>query len=201
MKKLVIFDLDGVLVDACEWHRVALNSALIIANYEISLSDHLSKFNGLTTRTKLEMLAEEGHVKRSDFELIFSRKQEATLELIQKQCLYDYVKTDALRYLGSRNISRACVTNSIRQTAQKMLVKTGLMHELDFLVTNEDVPKKKPFIDGLEITRIHFDLYRKDCLVLDDLDICLDTAKRAGYTTHKINAPADVNTKLFQDIF
>jgi len=26
--RLVIFDLDGVLVDACEWHRVALNKAL-----------------------------------------------------------------------------------------------------------------------------------------------------------------------------
>ena len=26
--QLVIFDMDGVLVDACEWHRVALNEAL-----------------------------------------------------------------------------------------------------------------------------------------------------------------------------
>ena len=28
MIKLVIFDMDGVLVDACEWHRIALNEAL-----------------------------------------------------------------------------------------------------------------------------------------------------------------------------
>lgn len=28
MIKLIIFDLDGVLVDACEWHRIALNLAL-----------------------------------------------------------------------------------------------------------------------------------------------------------------------------
>ena len=44
--KLVIFDLDGVLVDACEWHRVALNEALKeVCNYEISLEDHYGEFN------------------------------------------------------------------------------------------------------------------------------------------------------------
>ena len=51
MKKLIIFDLDGVLVDACEWHRVALNKALKeVSNYEISLQDHYSTFNGIPTR-------------------------------------------------------------------------------------------------------------------------------------------------------
>ena len=34
--KLVIFDLDGVLVDACEWHQRALNEALMeVCNYSI----------------------------------------------------------------------------------------------------------------------------------------------------------------------
>ena len=27
--KLIIFDLDGVLVDACEWHYISLNKTLI----------------------------------------------------------------------------------------------------------------------------------------------------------------------------
>ena len=41
MIKLVVFDLDGVLVDACEWHRVALNKALkALCDYEISLEEH-----------------------------------------------------------------------------------------------------------------------------------------------------------------
>ena len=57
--KLVIFDLDGVLVDACEWHRIALNEALKKAcDYEISLEDHYSTFNGIPTRVKLEKLTE-----------------------------------------------------------------------------------------------------------------------------------------------
>ena len=51
--KLVIFDLDGVLVDACEWHRAALNKALLeICDYEISQEDHYSVFNGIPTKVK-----------------------------------------------------------------------------------------------------------------------------------------------------
>ena len=65
--KLVIFDLDGVLVDACEWHRIALNEALKkVCNYEISLEDHYSTFNGIPTRVKLEKLTEMGKIVRNE---------------------------------------------------------------------------------------------------------------------------------------
>ena len=53
--KLVIFDMDGVLVDACDWHKGALNKALLeLCNYQISEKDHYSIFNGLPTKTKLK---------------------------------------------------------------------------------------------------------------------------------------------------
>ena len=64
--QMVIFDLDGVLVDACEWHRAALNEALReVCNYEISLEDHYNKFNGLPTKVKLDALTEM-HVLSKD---------------------------------------------------------------------------------------------------------------------------------------
>ena len=46
--KLVIFDLDGVLVDACEWHRQSLNDSLKeVCGYEIPLEEHNKIYNGL----------------------------------------------------------------------------------------------------------------------------------------------------------
>ena len=67
MIKLVIFDLDGVLVNACEWHRVALNEALRdVCNYEISLEDHYSTFNGIPTKKKLDILKECGIIREED---------------------------------------------------------------------------------------------------------------------------------------
>ena len=67
--KLVIFDLDGVLVDACEWHRAALNEALYeVCNYKISMDDHHSVFNGIPTKVKLQKLTEWGVILESQHE-------------------------------------------------------------------------------------------------------------------------------------
>ena len=57
MIECVLFDLDGVLVDACDWHYESLNNALIKFGYNpIERSVHLQKFNGLPTHIKLNML-------------------------------------------------------------------------------------------------------------------------------------------------
>jgi len=55
--KLVIFDLDGVLIDSKDLHYKALNDALTLIDgkYAISYQEHLSKYDGLNTRKKLEM--------------------------------------------------------------------------------------------------------------------------------------------------
>ena len=46
----ILFDLDGVLVDACDWHYEALNKFLLVYGYStISKKYHISKFNSLRT--------------------------------------------------------------------------------------------------------------------------------------------------------
>jgi beta-phosphoglucomutase len=37
----VVFDMDGVLIDAKDWHYEALNDALGLLGYNISRADHL----------------------------------------------------------------------------------------------------------------------------------------------------------------
>ena len=58
MIKLIIFDLDGVLVDARELHYNALNKALeaIDKKYVIDREEHLSTYDGLSTKKKLNLL-------------------------------------------------------------------------------------------------------------------------------------------------
>ena len=57
--KAVLFDMDGVLIDAKEWHYEALNRALALFGMPISRFEHLTTFDGLPTRKKLEMLSLE----------------------------------------------------------------------------------------------------------------------------------------------
>lgn len=48
--KAIIFDMDGVLIDAKDWHYEALNRALRLFGFEISRYDHLTTYDGLPTK-------------------------------------------------------------------------------------------------------------------------------------------------------
>ena len=54
MIKLVIFDLDGVLIDSKNYHFEALNLALG-EKYSINREEHLNDYDGLPTIEKLKL--------------------------------------------------------------------------------------------------------------------------------------------------
>ena len=57
MIKAIIFDMDGVLIDAKDWHYEALNKALHLFGFGINRYDHLTMYDGLPTKKKLDMLS------------------------------------------------------------------------------------------------------------------------------------------------
>ena len=67
MIKLIIFDLDGVLVESRELHYIALNKALseIGDQYTISKEEHLCKYDALTTTQKLKKLTAEKNFQKN----------------------------------------------------------------------------------------------------------------------------------------
>ena len=86
MIKLIIFDLDGVLVDAKEIHYQALNQALsnIDSKYIINREEHLSEYDGNPTRTKLTMLSQQKGLPYELHDKVWEDKQNITLEMINK---------------------------------------------------------------------------------------------------------------------
>jgi len=141
MIEAVLFDLDGVLVDACDWHYEALNKALQALGHAcISRDAHLASFNGLPTHVKLEMLGIIGEEAKK----INRLKQDFTLETIRSNAKIMEEKVKLHEFLKQQNIKIACVTNSIRETAEEMLRATGQLQYMDIVITNEDVSKNKP---------------------------------------------------------
>ena len=86
MNKLVIFDLDGVLIESRELHYTSLNDALrkISPHYEITREEHLSTYDGLNTTQKLELLNKHKDLDRKFFDQIWNDKQQATFNLIRQ---------------------------------------------------------------------------------------------------------------------
>jgi beta-phosphoglucomutase-like phosphatase (HAD superfamily) len=79
MIKLIIFDLDGVLVDAKNIHFDSLNDALS-DEFKITWEEHLNRYDGLKTNQKLLMLTSEKGLPVESYNDIWQKKQSITLD-------------------------------------------------------------------------------------------------------------------------
>ena len=105
----ILFDMDVVLIEAKEWHYEALNRALDLFGMPISRFDHLTTFDGLPTRKKLEMLSLERGLPSELHEFINEMKQQYTMELVQTQCKPRFVHEYTLSFLEGARISHGCM--------------------------------------------------------------------------------------------
>ena len=199
--KLIIFDLDGVLVDACEWHRVALNDALKeVCDYEISIENHYKVFNGIPTKVKLQKLTDMGIVSKSQHKAIYDLKQLKTIEIINKFAKVRNEKIDLLKTLKNNGFSLSCYTNSIRLTADLMLKKTGVYYLFDKILTNQDVDSPKPDPEGYNHLIKSFGVLAKETLIIEDPPKGIEAAESSGAHLLKVKNPDCVNLDLFKDI-
>ena len=140
--KLVIYDLDGVLVEAKNIHYDALNEALG-KEYSISWNEHLSTYDGLKTNQKLDMLSERKGLPTELHKDIWNHKQKLTLQKL-KQLEPSEVLIELMDSLVDRGYKIAVCSNSIRKTVLTVLSKLGIMEYMDLVISNEDVKNSKP---------------------------------------------------------
>ena len=163
--KNYLFDLDGVLVNACDWHYETLNQALIQENLTpISLASHVEKFNGLPTKVKLNMLGIESH----KHQVIIDLKAEFLQKIIDKECRIDEGKIALFDYLKGKNGKIACVTNSVRHTVDTILTNMGIKKYFDLIVSNEDVSKNKPDPEPYNLTVDTLRINPQETLIVED---------------------------------
>lgn len=194
MNKAVLFDLDGVLVDACDWHYEALNRALKeVAGYEISRQDHETTYNGLPTKVKLKALAEKGLIQESDIERISELKQELTVGVIEDLCTVDSSKTQLMARLKKEGYKLACVTNSIRKTARLMLKNSGVLEYLDCVISNEDVCNAKPHPEGYIKALVMLNCLPQNAIIVEDSPKGIQAAKLVGAKVVEVANATEVN--------
>jgi beta-phosphoglucomutase len=200
MTKTVLFDMDGVLIDATEWHYEALNESLEIFGFSIPRDEHLNRFNGMTTRTKLEILSAEKNLPRGLHSIISDVKQDRTLRIAAKMCFPDASHLILLSFLKERGIKVGVVTNSIRLTSEFMLEYAGLTKYLDVLITNEDVGSPKPAPDGYRLAMKKLESLPEDTVVIEDGDHGIAAAILAGARVVKVSNPGEVSLELIDRI-
>jgi HAD superfamily hydrolase (TIGR01509 family) len=188
----VVFDMDGVLIDAREWHYEALNRALGHFGYKISRFDHLVTYDGLPTRHKLEMLSREQGLPRSLHTFLNQLKQAYTMEIVHAQCKPTFQHEFALSRLHAEGYRLAVASNSIQNTVDVMMEKADLTRYLEVRMSNESVTRGKP---DPEIYTTTFDTLGVDpdeVLVVEDNEKGIKAATEAGAHVMPVREPTDV---------
>lgn len=191
--KAIVFDMDGVLIEAKDWHYEALNKALRLFGYEISRYDHLVTYDGLPTSKKLEMLSLEKGLPRGLHAFINELKQCYTVDMVQTSCSPRFFHEYALSRLKSDGYRLAVASNSIRNTVQLMMEKSALLPYLDFFLSNQDVKRAKPDPEIYTTAVERLGLQPSEVLVVEDNHNGIQAATGAGTNVMKVDTVYDVN--------
>lgn len=193
MIKGIVFDMDGVLIEAKDWHYDALNKALKLFGFEISRFDHLTTYDGLPTRRKLEMLSIERGLPVELHSFINEMKQAYTMEIVHTQCKPRFVHEYALSKLKAMDYKLGLASNSIKSTIEVMMQKAKLAQYLDVQMSAEDVTKGKPdpeiYIKAME----HLGMKPSECLIVEDNENGILAARASGAHVLVVKEVDDVN--------
>ncbi len=191
--KAVIFDMDGVLIEAKDWHYHALNQALEIFGFTISRHEHLTCYDGLPTKVKLERLSLEKGLPSSLHSFINEMKQQYTINLIHSNCRPRFNHEYALSTLKKDGYKLALASNSIKLTINLMMEKANLSRYFDLVLSNQDVKNPKPdpeiYIKAIQ----NLELKPEECLIVEDNDNGIRAAKASGAHVMIVKSVDDVN--------
>ncbi len=192
--KLIIFDLDGVLVDTKGIHYRALNEALP-EEYRITREEHLDRYDGLPTVKKLEMLTREKKLPEHCYDEIYANKQLET-----KRCIDGLISKDERLFslmcdLLVDEYILHCASNAIRETVLQLLHCAGLNTCFSYVLSNEDVEHPKPNPEMYLRCMAEAGIGPKNTLIIEDSPRGIEAARNSGANVMVVKNPGDLTTE------
>ena len=199
--KLIIFDLDGVLVDSRDMHYKALNKALesIDSKYIISREEHLSTYDGLSTTKKLKLLSKNKNLDSTHHQTIWEMKQKFTFDIINFEYTYDERIRQILQQLKQKGFTIYVASNCIYNSIKMILLRKGFIEYIDYFISNEDVNNPKPSPEIYQKCMIRAQVSCKETLIIEDSHIGRKAAVDSGANLLPVENPYDLSLKKIND--
>jgi HAD superfamily hydrolase (TIGR01509 family) len=203
MNKLVIFDLDGVMIDSREMHYETLNAALHkvtgTPEFVITREEHLSRYDGLNTTRKLQMLTADKGLPVEYYNEIWREKQEETFKLIPG-CPRNSSVSWLMEQLKNRGWKVAVASNSIRETVKIALNSMNVIQYVDYFVSNEDVFNPKPFPEMYWQCMTKMKSLPKNTIIIEDSHIGREGALNSGAHLYPVKDAYDLEGTKFLEM-
>jgi beta-phosphoglucomutase len=192
MIQLIIFDLDGVLVESKYLHYDALARALKkLKGITLTYEDHCYNYEGLTTKGKLNKMCELGFIDNSDIASIDQLKQQFTKELIRRYMIPRPHITDLLNKLRKDGYKVACASNASRWSLNESLDLLGYTDKFYMIISQDDVLEPKPDPEIYNTTMSFMNYLPSETLILEDSPHGKEAAYKSGAHVLEIDTPED----------
>lgn len=182
MLKLVIFDLDGVIVDTAKYHYLAWREL----GYELGIEftqEQNEAFKGVSRLACMDImctLANKEDMPQDERNRIANKKNDIYLELIKDITNSELLAgvENLLRELKQAGIKVAL--GSASKNAVPILKKTGILHYFDTVIDGNKVKKAKPDPEVFELAAQTAEVANAECVVFEDATAGVEAAIAAG---------------------
>jgi HAD superfamily hydrolase (TIGR01509 family) len=200
MNPAIIFDLDGVLIDSKELHYDALNLALKSINekYMIARQEQDSIYEGLTTRSKLDILTHTKALPRDLHEHIWRLKQQYSSAMFEDMPL-DSELVGIFKYIRKQGIALGIASNSIRETLTTCLRSIGVYEYVDVCLSNEDVDNPKPSPEIYNLCMLMLGSAPESTVIFEDSNIGREAARQSGAFLVEVGSRQDLTMRFISN--
>jgi len=197
MIKNIIFDLDGVLFDGCEFHAETFMKAVNKCKPGLKLTKeyHDSVLNGMTTKQKLKLM----NVTAEESEEISTLKQRLTRDTIHQYIKPSESQKAMLQALYYMKYPIYCVSNSIRPTVETCLAGLEIMEYFSGIISNEDTTEPKPSPQPYLTAFSKWNLDPKESVIVEDSPHGIQSARSSGAHVLVVTGVGDVTLKALLD--
>jgi beta-phosphoglucomutase len=196
--KGIIFDMDGVLIDAMPFHAEAMKSAIKEeTNYEID-KKIVYQLEGMPSDNLVKEIFKKYNInKELDQGLIekISERKKQLFKEIEDTHLIEGVR-DLIEVLNECKCLKAIVTGAAKKEIELTIDKMIGLKNFDVVVSGEDVdvgkPNSAPFVVALQKMNIK----PSECLVVENAPLGVEAAHRAGIRCILTlnNTPLDISS-------
>jgi HAD superfamily hydrolase (TIGR01509 family) len=199
MTQAIIFDLDGVLVDSKELHYDALNLALRSVNekYYITRQEQAETFEGMTTRSKLDILTYTRGLPKELHEYVWNLKQQYSAAMFEDLPI-DEELVSLFKHINDQGIVIGVASNSIRQTLTNCLEALGVSQYVEVSLSNEDVKNPKPNPEIYNLCMLMLGSVPSSTIVFEDSEIGKAAASQSGAHLVEVKSRKDLTIPFVQ---
>ena len=166
MKKGIIFDMDGTIVDSLPYHYKAWK-IFFRENKVENFSDKLKDYKGGGTLDLMTAVygdkysRKELKIMTDDKEIIFRQIYKNNVEPIKGfMKMFEFIK--------SKKILVGLASNAIRKNVKMILNELKIYEKFDSIICGDEVKRGKPNPEMFDETVSRFKLKKKECLIFED---------------------------------